>query len=228
MRARSEFFTGRHDVRQAANATMIATALRQLIKAPFRCATSRDAAALAEFVELASEGLALYLWSKIAGDGGDPWNIGRKRVRAAASPIGYRNAVIAEAAGAVAAGLISYPLPSNAEPRSDELPSVLVPLHELTNQALETWYVHVLAAYPQQRGRGHGTALLALADELATAGGKTGVSLIVSDTNTGARRLYASCGFEETARRKMVKEGWQHPGVDWVLMVKDLRARSRR
>jgi ribosomal protein S18 acetylase RimI-like enzyme len=206
---------------------MIAAELMPLIKSPFRCATPRDVATLAEFVEFASEGLAVYLWSKLAGDGGDPWTIGRERVRAAASPIGYRNAVIADADGAAAAGLISYPLAGQAGPRSAELPALLLPLHELMQEVPDTWYVHVLAAYPQHRGMGHGRALLALADALASAAGKAAVSLIVSDTNEAARRLYASCGFQEAARRTMVKEAWQHPGVEWLLLIKRLRARPR-
>jgi ribosomal protein S18 acetylase RimI-like enzyme len=86
--------------------------------------------------------------------------------------------------------------------------------------APKTWYVHVLAAYPEQRGGGIGTALLAQADKLAAGAGASGLSLIVSDTNTGAHRLYQRNGFREAARRKMVKQRWQHPGTDWVLMIK--------
>jgi GNAT superfamily N-acetyltransferase len=44
---------------------------------------------------------------------------------------------------------------------------MLVPLLELMNLALSTWYVHVLAAYPEHRGKGLGAALLALAERLA-------------------------------------------------------------
>ena len=99
---------------------------------------------------------------------------------------------------------------------------MLVPLQELMNLALGTWYVHVLAAYPEYRGKGQGSALLALADRLAEAGGKRGLSLIVSDTNTGARRLYESFGYQEAGQRRMVKEQWQHPGVNWVLLRKHL------
>ena len=195
------------------------------IRPPFRAATSEDAGTLAEFVEFASEGLALYLWSKMAGDGGDPWRIGRERVRGGTGGLSYHNAVIAELAGRPAAGLIGYPLRDKPEPISDKLPAILVPLHELMNLALDSWYVHVLATYPEYRGKGQGSALLALADRIAASAGKPGLSLIVSDTNLGARRLYESRGYREAAKRKMVKEGWKHPGVDWVLMRKDLEGR---
>jgi ribosomal protein S18 acetylase RimI-like enzyme len=93
------------------------------------------------------------------------------------------------------------------------------------NLALDTWYVHVLAAYPEYRGKGQGSALLALADKFAASVGKSGLSLIVTDTNLGARRLYESRGYREAAKRKMVKERWKHPGVNWVLMRKDLKVK---
>jgi ribosomal protein S18 acetylase RimI-like enzyme len=80
--------------------------------------------------------------------------------------------------------------------------------------------VHALAAYPDHRGRGVGAELLAEADKLASADGLSSLSLIVSDTNTGARRLYERSGYREAARRKIVKQGWQHPGIEWVLLIK--------
>lgn len=193
-----------------------------MIDPPFRRATIKDAGTLAQFVEFVSEGLALYLWTKIASAAHDPWHIGRARVGSETGGLSYHNAVIGESAGCPASGLISYPLPDKAEPISDDHPAVLVPLHELMNLALDTWYVHVLAAYPEYRGKGQGSALLALADRLATSAGKQGLSLIVSDTNIGARRLYESSGYREAAQCKMVKEQWQHPGVNWVLLRKVL------
>ena len=201
---------------------MVAAHLEPLIQHPFRRAASDDTTVLAEFVEFASEGLALYLWSELAGANRDPWSIGRERVAGETGGLSYRNAVIVELAGRPAAGLISYPHPDKYEPTSNTLPAVLVPLQELMHLAPGTWYVHVLAAYPEHRGKGLGSTLLALADRLAAAAGKQALSLIVSDTNTGARRLYESCEYREAGQRKMVKEQWQHPGANWVLLRKDL------
>ena len=186
----------------------------------FRRATLDDVAALAELVEFASEGLALCLWTQLAGPGGDPWQIGRNRVSSETAGISYRNALIAERAGSTIGALIGRSLPDEPEPSGDTLPALLVPLHELMNMAAGTWYVHALAVYPQHRGCGLGAALLAEADKFAASAGTSGLSLIVSDTNTGARRLYERTGFREAARRRMVKDGCQHPGTDWVLMAK--------
>ena len=187
---------------------------------PYRAATPDDAQALAELVDFASEGLALYLWGRTAGPGGDAWAIGRERARREAGAFSYRNAIILEREGRIAAGLIGYPLPDQPQSIADTLPPMFVPLQELENLAPGTWYVNVLAAYPQERGLGHGTALLGLVEGLAAEARMGGLSIIVSDANTGARRLYERVGYREVARRRKVKEGWQNPGQDWVLLVK--------
>jgi ribosomal protein S18 acetylase RimI-like enzyme len=193
-----------------------------MIQPAFRRATPDDAGTLAEFVQFASEGLALHLRTQIAGAGHDPWDIGRERVRSETYGVSYKNAIIAELSGQPTSGLISYSLQDRMEPISDELPAVLIPLHQLMNQGPDTWYVHALAAYPSYRGRGQGSALLAVADRLAAASGTTGLSLIVSDTNVSARKLYERCGYREAAHCEMVKEHWSHPGTNWVLMRKRL------
>jgi ribosomal protein S18 acetylase RimI-like enzyme len=185
----------------------------------FRRATPADVAALAELVEFASEGLAVHLWTQLAGRHGDPWEVGRKRVRSNRTGISYRNALIADVAGKTAGTLIGYPL-GEPEPIEEDTPALLVPLHELMKMAPNTWYVHALAAFPEHRGRGVGAALLAEADKLAAGAAVSGLSLIVSDTNSDARRLYERSGYGEAGRRKMVKNGWQHRGTDWVPLIK--------
>jgi len=192
----------------------------QELKPPFRRAAPADARAMADFVHFASEGLALYLWTKMAGPGGDAWAIGRERAARGAGSFSYRNTILMERDGGTAAGLVGYRLADAAEPISADTPAMFRPLQELENLAPGTWYVNVLAAYPEHRGKGCGSALLAVADQLAADSGKRALSIIVADTNTGARKLYERCGYRETARRQMVKEDWQHPGKEWVLLIK--------
>jgi ribosomal protein S18 acetylase RimI-like enzyme len=189
---------------------------------PYRRATPADAQALADFVHFASEGLALYLWTKMAGPAGDPWAVGRERAARETGAFSYRNTILAEQGGKPVAGLIGYPLPDHPEPVAPDMPAMFVPLQELENLAPATWYVNVLAAYPEHRGRGYGGALLALADRVAADAASGGLSIIVADTNTGARRLYERCGYREIAKRRMIKEDWRHPGTDWVLLTKPL------
>jgi ribosomal protein S18 acetylase RimI-like enzyme len=185
----------------------------------FRPATLADVEDVAKLVEFASEGLALCLWTQLAGRGGDPWEIGRKRVSSETGGVSYRHALIAERDGEIVGTLIGYRLGVEPQPTA-RTPALLMPLHELMNMARGTWYVHALAAYPEQRGQGLGTALLGEADRLAAAARAPGLSLIVTDTNTGARRLYQRNGFRVAARCGIVKKRWQHPGTDWVLMTR--------
>jgi ribosomal protein S18 acetylase RimI-like enzyme len=117
--------------------------------------------------------------------------------------------------------LLGYLLPERPEPISPDLPAMFVSLQELENLAPGTWYVNVLALYPQFRGRGLGTRLLGLADRIAEDAGSGGLSIIVSDTNAGARRLYERCGYREAARRAMVKEDWENAGREWMLLMKE-------
>jgi ribosomal protein S18 acetylase RimI-like enzyme len=192
------------------------------LDAPFRCATRDDAQALADLVHFASEGLALHLWTKAAGPGGDAWAVGRERALRETGSFSYRNAVLMEHDGRAAAGLIGYRLPDQPEPIADSMPPMFVPLQELENLAPATWYVNVLAAYPEFRGQGCGTSLLGVAERLASASGSCGLSIVVSDANTGARRLYERCGYGEVARRIKVKEDWAGPGTAWLLLTKPL------
>ncbi len=191
------------------------------LAAPFRRATTADAHAMAELVNMAGEGLPVYLWTRMAEPGEDPWAVGRERARREEGSFSYKNTVVAEEGGRVVAGLIGYPLPDAPEPIDyDSMPAMFVPLQELENLAPATWYVNVLATYPEHRGKGYGARLLEIADRIAAEAKLKGLSIIVSDANEGARRLYERSGYKEIASRPMVKEDWENHGVNWVLLVK--------
>lgn len=189
-----------------------------------RPASLQDVGALAELVNFAGEGLPFYLWGKMAKDGEDPWSIGRTRASREEGSFSYRNAIVIEENHTVAACLIGYRLSDEPE-RIDEanMPAMFIPLQQLENLALGTWYVNVLASYPQWQKRGFGTALLKYAEKLAiTAGAKKGMSVIVADNNIVARRLYERMGYRHMAEQPMVKEKWESLGSDWVLLAKEV------
>ena len=137
--------------------------------AALRPARPGDAADLARLVELASEGLAGYLWARMAAPGEDA--AGRRRPARAARDEGafsWRNAVMAEIGGAVAGGLVTYRIGEAPEPL-DALPAMFRPLQALENRAPGTQYVNVLATYPAFRRRGVARALLAEAERRGRA-----------------------------------------------------------
>ncbi len=192
------------------------------LEPPFRPATIDDAPVLAELVNYAGEGLPYYLWGTLAEAGQDAWDVGRGRAAREEGSFSYRNAVIIERDGRCAGCLIGYEIPDHPEPIADDMPAMFVPLQELENLVPGTWYVNVLAVRPQFRGHGLGAQLLELADKTARSLGKRGLSVIVSDANAGAQRLYKRCGYSETATRPMIKEDWENDGEYWVLLAKSL------
>ena len=190
---------------------------------PYRWATPDDAEAMAELVNMAGEGMPLYFWEQMAGPGESAWDIGRSRARREIGGFSHRNTVVREEGHRVVACLIGYPLAENPEPVDyGDMPAMFVPLQQLEDLAPATWYVNVLASYPQHRGKGYGAELLTIAERLAAETGKRGLSIIVSDANTGARRLYERMGYSEQAQRSMVKERWDNPGENWILLTKTL------
>jgi len=191
------------------------------IAAPFRRATTDDAADMAELVNIAGHGLPLYLWGLVARPGESAWDVGRERAKRGTGGFAYRNTVIREKGGRIAACLIGYPLADSPEPIDEGVPAMLVPLLELEGIVPGTWYVNVLATYPEHRGAGLGTELLDIAEQLAIDTQRQGLSLIASDANAGARRLYERHGYALQATRPIIKEGWQHSGENWLLMVKN-------
>lgn len=186
-----------------------------------RQARLNDATALAQLVNMAGEGLPHYLWSKLAADGEDPWEVGRQRAQRDEGSFSYRNAIVREVDGQVVAALISYALAGEAEPANyDDMPPMFVPLQQLEDLAPGTWYVNVLATLPEHRGKGIGTELLAEARRQAVAASCKGLSIIVSDGNPGAVRLYERTGYTAVASRPMVTEDWQSPGQNWILLTR--------
>ena len=180
-----------------------------------------DCAELAQLINFAGEGLPLYLWKKTAPPGEDPWQVGRERAARETGSFSYRNAVVAEVAGKVAGALIGYPVPDEPDTVDIEsTPPMFVPLLELENLAAGTWYVNAVAAFPEARGLGVGSKLMQWAEHRASELELRGLSLIVSDANPGARRLYERLGYAEVARRPMVREQWQTDGRYWVLMIR--------
>ena len=188
-----------------------------------RDALKSDCAELAKLINFAGEGLPLYLWGHIADAGADAWAIGRERAARETGSFSYRNAVIAEIDGDTVGALVGYPVPE--EPGTidtESTPPMFVPLIELENLAAGTWYVNAVAAFPGSRGLGVGSKLMQWAERKTSELGLRGISLIVSDANPGARRLYERLGYHEAARRPMVKERWKNEGRNWVLMIKNV------
>lgn len=161
----------------------------------------------------------------MAAPGVSPWAVGQQRAQRESGSFSYRNTVLREQDQQVVSALIGYPLDREPAPVNyAELPDMFVPLQQLEDLVAGTWYVNVLATFPEYRGKGFGAELLLIAEQLAADTASIGMSVIVSDTNIGARRLYERHGYTEMATRPMIKESWQNPGRNWVLLAKPIEA----
>ena len=196
--------------------------MAELNQPSLRQATLEDAHVLARLVNYAGEGIPLYLWESMAEDGESAWDVGRQRASRESGGFSYRNATIIEHDGKAAGALIGYEIGDKPEAIGPDMSAMFVPLQELENLALKTWYVNVLAVLPEYRGLGLGSHMLSRADEIGAERGLSGMSVIVADNNTGADRLYKRFGYRELARRPMVKGNWISEGKEWVLLTKSI------
>lgn len=182
-----------------------------------RPARESDAEFLVPLIDRAGEGIPMYMWTSRAASGQTPHDFGLARVRSRDAGISWTKAWVAEVGGARAGCLIAHTQPNVPQPMDPDTPAMFVPLQELEDTAPGTGYVHILSTARDMRGRGIGSRLLGFAERFA---GPNGMSLIVADNNVAAWRLYERHGYRETARRRMIKNGWQSDGTDWVLLVK--------
>jgi ribosomal protein S18 acetylase RimI-like enzyme len=196
----------------------------------FRPAIKADASALAVLVDIAGEGMPAYMWGALKTPGQSVLEVGRERAARETGGFSYKNAIVAEIDGEVAASLVGYRLddPYDLEGNLAETPEIVRPLLRLEAQVPGSWYVNVLATFPEFRRSGIAGRLLTIAEEKAREGRAPSLSVIVASWNEDAARLYARAGYAARAREKALPfPGCPHQG-DWVLMARPLLPEARR
>ena len=192
-----------------------------------RPATLADAAALTVLMDIAGEGFPNQLWQEMAGPGRSALEVGRERARREEGGFSYRNTTLIEVDGALAACLVGYMLDDPYDLSVlDDTPEPFQPLVRLEAQAPGTWYVNVLATFPEFRGHGLGSKLLSVAEERArqtkTPGKTPGMSVIVGSWNEGAGRLYRRAGYNAVAAEAAILPPDFPQSGDWTLMTRQL------
>lgn len=167
---------------------------------------------------IASDGVAEYIWSKLAEPGEDLLDVGQRRYEREDSVFSFRNATIVEAGGRVAGMMVAFPMVIDEEYVEED--PVLAPYSRLEEP--DSYYLCSMAVDEAYRGQGIGTALLELADQQARQLDLDKVSLIVFEGNAGAKRLYERNGYTERARERVVPHPLLHFDGDAILMVKNL------
>jgi len=130
--------------------------------------------------------------------------------------------------GLQVAGMVNaYPIdhladaPSDPRLTADRL-AVFRPFETLREQAAGSYYINLVAVYPEWRGKGIGHRLIGLATSDAQQQGLTELSLIVFEQNSRAVALYRRLGFEISARSQVAPHRLIRRTGDLVLMKRRL------
>ncbi|HJO97555.1 MAG: GNAT family N-acetyltransferase [Rhodospirillales bacterium] len=173
-----------------------------------RQAVREDSPDIASHFVISSEGLAEYIWSKVAEPGETVIDAGTRHYARQGVAFSYENCLIAERDGATVGMAHSFAMEDDAggEPESDP---VLKPYSELEDYG--SLYLSGLTVVEQCRNAGIGKALMEAVNQRAKDLSLARVSLICFERNEGAMRLYRRLGFQEIDRRAVVG----HPALHY-------------
>ena len=189
-----------------------------MYKEDFRPARKEDCATIAALYSISSDGVADYIWTKSAGPGEKILAVGKRRYEREDSVFSYRNCTVVESEGNIIGMLVAFPM--HVDPLAEETDPVLVPYSKLEED--NSYYICGMALFPEYRGRGTGSRLLALAEQHARVKAYSKVSLIVFEQNSGAFRLYKKAGYREVNREPVCPHPLIHYTGDAILMVKEI------
>ena len=199
------------------------------IDVSYRDAEKHDARAIAELFQIASDGVADYVWSTMRDEfpGLSLIEIGERRYAREGGddvPFSYESCIVAESQGAVVGMMHGFAIPKGHFPTSESgepVDPVLRPYAEM--ELPGSFYISGLAMRPAFRNRGCGRALLGIAHRRAHHIGLEKLSLIVFEQNAAAHRLYRREGFDELDRRTVVPHALIHLTGDVLLMSAPVR-----
>jgi ribosomal protein S18 acetylase RimI-like enzyme len=190
-----------------------------------RKATTADLRPVAELAMLAGEGIPAFFWESSRQPGEDILDVGAGRAASETENFSYRNMHVAEIDGRVAGMLLAYRLPEAQDAEDLEaLPAFIRPLVELEQCVPGSFYINMLATFPQFRNRGVGSALMGVTDALAAAAGCALLSIEVFEQNRGAMRLYRRLGYRVAETRPVVPHPCHPYTGDVVLLTKPVDA----
>ena len=184
-----------------------------------RRAAREDSTDIARFFLISSEGLAEYIWSKVAGPAETVLEAGARRYARGGVDFSHENCLIAEKEGVTVGMAHSFEMERDADADGISDP-VLKPYGELEDYG--SLYLSGLAVVEGHRNEGIGKALMEAVNLRAQALSLGRISLICFERNEGAMRLYRRLGFRELGRRAVVP----HPALhyqdgDAVLLARE-------
>ena len=171
-----------------------------------RPAQVEDCLAIAELALIAGDGIPGHFWADTRLPGQSLAQAGAQLAKSVTANFSYRNAHLARIDDEIAGMLLAYRLPAAADNNENpaDFPEFVRPLIELEQCVPESYYLNMLATYPQYRGQGVGSALMTQIDRLALATGCELISIEVFDSNHEALKLYQRLGYSVIESRPVV------------------------
>lgn len=170
-----------------------------------RKAINSDCNDIARLALIAGEGIPAWFWQQSATAGQNIEDVGATKLLSETDNFSYRNVHVAVIDDKIAGMILAYRLPdADNNEDLDELPQFIRPLVELEQCVPASFYINMIATYPQYRNMSIGTKLMSIVDKLASKTGCALSSLEVFDQNEGALRLYQRLGYRIVEKRRIV------------------------
>ena len=186
-----------------------------------RPAARNDALHVAAIVDIAGHGIDLDSWIRDSGQDHAVLEAARRAASADANaPYHFSKSWLVEVDGTIAGGLVGELLANNQD-YAAEISPALVPLVTLETRLIGYWSILAIATYPEFRGKGLATRLLAHAGELASSAGAKGLCLTVEDANFAAISVYQRLGFVAADKLPWIAYGGRSGPSEWVMMKRD-------
>lgn len=183
-----------------------------------RQATKADSRRIAEFYSISSDGVADYIWMKLAEPGQPVLDVGEQRYARENTDFSYQNCKLVERNGEAVAMLVAFPM--HVDPDYIEDDRILKPYSLLEED--NSYYICGIAVEKALRGQGIGKLLMNEAELDARAKGFEKLSLVVFEQNRVALDLYKRLGYKEVMRQQIIPHPLIHYTGYALLMVKML------
>ncbi len=186
-----------------------------------RKASSSDVNDIAKLALIAGEGIPAWFWKQSAAEAQNIEDVGATKLLSATDNFSYRNAHVAVIDGKVAGMILAYRLPDEEHAEDlDDLPQFIRPLVELEQCVPSSFYINMIATFPQYRNMSIGTQLMDIVDRLAIDAACSLSSIEVFEQNEGALRLYQRLGYEVAEKRRVVPHECHPYDGDLLLLTR--------
>ena len=193
-----------------------------------RAAIAADAATLAEIVMMAGHGIMTMLYEGLVPGRTVAQTIVDRRLLNPRSFCALHLWYVAEGEHRTILGAINC-LPqrvlvtAESDPLlTEERVAAVAELSELEEFAVDTYYINMIAVFPEHRRSGVGRALMAEAERLARQAGIMRLSLCTYDADAGLMAFYGSLGLVPLERRLIKPNPFFDSSGNWVLLARDL------